>query len=111
MDPETDRILHVRLFSHRTTVTTKIFLDELARKHDVEAAEFLVDGAPWLQAALYERGLAFRHESFGDHNPVERAFQEINRRTEQFYNTFGRAEPNSGDPWLKALARKHNTPN
>ena len=77
VDPETGRILHIRLFPHRTIVTTKIFLDELAEKHAVDDAEFLVDKAPWLHAALIERGLAFRHETFGDRNTVERAFQEI----------------------------------
>lgn len=43
VDPDTDRILHIRLFPHRTTVTTKLFLDELADKHAVDDAEFLVD--------------------------------------------------------------------
>ncbi len=59
VDPETGRILHIRLFSHRTIVTTKIFLDELAEKHDVEDAEFLVDRAPWLHAALSNEDLRF----------------------------------------------------
>ncbi len=111
VDPETGRILHIRLFPHRTIVTTKIFLDELAAKHAVEDAEFLVDGAPWLQTALFERGFAVRHETFGERNPVERAFQEIKRRTEQFYNTFSHADPGTADQWLKALAWKHNTLN
>ena len=111
VDPNTGSILHIQLFPHRTIVTTKNFLDELAEKHAVEDAEFLVDGAPWLQAALFERGLAFRHETFGERNPVERAFQEIKRRTEQVCNTFSHAAPDTANQWLKALAREHNALN
>lgn len=89
VDPETGRILHIRLFPHCTIVTTKIFL---------------VDGAPWLQAALFERGLEFLFEKFDDRNPVERASQEVKRGTEQFYNTFSHADPEITDQWPKALA-------
>lgn len=99
------------MFPNRTIVTTKLLLHELGDKHDIEDTEFLVDGAPWLQAALYERGLGFRHETFGDRNPVERAFQESKRRTEQFYNTFSHADPETAEQWLKALAWKQNTLN
>jgi transposase-like protein len=46
----------------------------------------------------------FRHETFGERNPVERVFQEIKRRTNQFYNTFSHAHPESAEKWLKALS-------
>jgi len=42
-DPETNRLIHVRLFATKTTALTEIFLSELRQKHDVENAEFLVD--------------------------------------------------------------------
>ena len=103
VDPETNDILHLRLFPSRTTVLTKRFLRELADNHAVEDAEFLVDGAPWLQAGLFELGMHFRHETFGDRNPVERVFQEIKRRTNQFYNTFSHADPATAENWLQAL--------
>ena len=48
VDPETNDFLHVGLYSHRTIVSTKMFLRELSEKHYVEDAEFFVDGAPWL---------------------------------------------------------------
>ena len=44
-DPETNELLHVRLFATTTTTLTEIFLCELRHKHDVETAVFLVDGA------------------------------------------------------------------
>lgn len=108
VDPSTDRIRHNRLFPTRTTAITKIFLSESEEKPKIEDARFLVDGASWLQAALYERGLVFRHVTFGDRNPVERIFQEIQRRTGQFYNTFGNADPGTAENWLRALAWRLN---
>jgi transposase-like protein len=104
VDPETNEILHVRLYPTRTIVVTKMFLRELREKHSVEDAEFFVDGAPWLQAGLFELGMHFRHETFGERNPVERVFQEIKRRTNQFYNTFSHADPETAENWLRALA-------
>ena len=88
-----------------------MFLAELAEKHHVEDAEFLVDGAPWLQAGLFELGMHFRHETFGERNPVERVFQEIKRRTEQFYNNFSHADPATVENWLQAIAWAENTLN
>ena len=108
VEPETNVILHVSLYSTRTIVTTKLFLRDLAEKHEVGDAEFLVDGAPWLQAGLFELGMHFRHETFGERNPVERIFQEIKRRTEQFYNTFSHATPESAENWLLALSWAQN---
>ncbi|MFB6069509.1 MAG: IS6 family transposase, partial [Halanaeroarchaeum sp.] len=37
-------------------------------------------------------------------NPVERVFQEIKRRTEQLYNTFSHADPDTAESWLLALS-------
>ena len=67
-------IFHVGVYTARTTVVTKLFLRELQGKHDIDDAEFFVDGAPWLQAGLFELGMHFRHEIHGDRNPVKRDF-------------------------------------
>jgi transposase-like protein len=104
VDPATNVILHVGLYASRNTAVTKLFLRELQDKHAIDDAEFLVDGAPWLHAGLFELGMHFRHETHGDRNPVERVFQEIKRRTTQFYNTFSRASPASAEEWLKAIS-------
>ena len=104
VDPDTNIILHVGLYASRNTAITKVFLRELQDKHAIDDAEFLVDGAPWLHAGLFELGMHFRHETHGDRNPVERVFQEIKRRTTQFYNTFSRASPESAEEWLKAIS-------
>ena len=104
VDPDTNVILHVGLYSSRNTAVTKLFLRELQDKHAIDDAEFLVDGAPWLHAGLFELGMHFRHETYGDRNPVERVFQEIKRRTTKFYNTFSHASPESAEQWLKAIS-------
>jgi transposase-like protein len=50
----------------------------------------------------------FHHETHGNRNPVERVFQEIKRRTEQFYNNFPNADPETVEKWLNALSWAQN---
>ncbi len=52
VDPETNKILHTRLYSTTTTALTEQFLQELTEKHDLDDAMFLVDGTKHLQTAL-----------------------------------------------------------
>lgn len=108
VNPATNDILHVRLYPMRNIAITKMFLRELDEKHEIRDAEFFVDGAPWLQAGLFELGVHFQHETFGNRNPVERVFQEIKRRTNQFYNHFENTEPETVENWLLALAWAEN---
>lgn len=83
----------MRLFSTRNTAVTSIFFSELIEKHDVEDAVFLIDSAPWLQAALHRHGLRFRYERHENWNAVERIFQEAKQRTSLFGNCFRNADP------------------
>ncbi|AFO58809.1 transposase [Natrinema sp. J7-2] len=57
VDPEANKILHIRLYSTTTTVLTERFLQELSEKHTLDDAVFLVDGAKHLQTALRRSGL------------------------------------------------------
>jgi transposase-like protein len=84
VNSDTNKFLHVRLFPARRMALTEQFLAELRAKHTLDDAVFLVDGAPWLHAALDRHGLRFEHETHGDRNPVERVFKELKRRTNQF---------------------------
>jgi transposase-like protein len=104
VDPETNEFLHVRLFPTRTTVLTTQFLQELTEKHDVTDSLFLVDGAPWLQAALFDLNLRFQHLTHGNRNAVERLFKELKRRTEQFATHFRHASADSAETWLQTFA-------
>jgi transposase-like protein len=44
--------------------------------------------------------------TFGERNPIERVFQEIKRRTSQFYNHFENASPEAVEDWLLAVGPK-----
>jgi putative transposase len=110
-DPQSNELLHVRLFSTTTTALTEIFLRELRQKHDVEAAVFLVDGAQHLQTALQRAGLRFQIRRHGNRNAVERIFRELKRRTSSFSNCFSHVEPETAEKWLQSFARWLNATN
>jgi transposase-like protein len=104
VDPATNRLLHVRLFPTRTQALTEMFLSELREKHLVDDAIFLVDGAPWLQAACHRLGLQFQHVTHGNRNAVERIFRELKQRANQFSNCFSHVEPKTAENWSQAFA-------
>jgi transposase-like protein len=104
VDPDTNRLLHVRLYPTRNTAITSMFLSELREKHQVGDAVFLVDGAPWLQAACHRHGLRFQHITHGNRNAVEHVFRKVKRRTNQFSNMFSHVEPSTAENWLQAFA-------
>ncbi|SFH58558.1 putative transposase [Halorubrum aquaticum] len=110
-DPETNDLLHLRLFSTTTTALTEMFLRELREKHEIESAVFLVDGAQHLQTALARAGLRFQTERHGNRNAIERIFRELKRRTSSFSNCFSHVEPQTAEKWLQAFAAWLNAPN
>ncbi|WP_434530967.1 IS6 family transposase [Haloarcula sp. NS06] len=110
-DPQSNELLHVRLFATTTTTLTEIFLRELRQKHDVETAVFLVDGAQHLQTALQRTGLRFQMCRHGNRNAVERIFRELKRRTSSFSNCFSHVDPETAENWLQSFACWHNATN
>jgi len=110
-DPETNKLLHLRLFATTTTALTEIFLRELRQKHDVESAVFLVDGAQHLQTALARARLRFQTKRNGNRNAIERIFREFKRRTSSFSNCFTHVQPETAEKWLQAFATWLNAPN
>ncbi|SDY75369.1 IS6 family transposase [Halopenitus persicus] len=104
VDPETNRILHSQLFPTYTIPIGREFLAELAEKHDVEDALFLVDDANDLKGALRRENLRFHVEIHGFRNAVERVFREIQRRTSSFSNCFSHVDPPTAETWLQAHA-------
>jgi len=77
VDPHTNRLLHIPLYPTRTTAITSMFFSGLREKHHVNDAVFLVDGAPWLQAACHRLGLRYQHITHRNQNIIERVFREI----------------------------------
>jgi len=103
VDPETNKFLHLRLFTTTTIALTQKFLRELRAKHDVSEAVFLVDHAHHLSAALNRTG-RFQTVRHGNRNAVERVFREIKRRTSSFSNSFSHVQPTTTETWLQAFA-------
>jgi transposase-like protein len=104
VDSDTNRLLHVKLSPTRNQAITEMFLAELRDKHLVDDAVFLVDSAPWLQAALHRDGLDYRYEKHGNRNIVERIFRELKRRTTSSRTVFSHAETNTVANWLQTFA-------
>ena len=104
VDPETNEILHARLFQTRTTQLTVLFLRELREQQQIEHATVLIDGATHLASALDRLGLDFRYEKHGNRNSVERVFREVKRRTSSFSNTFSNASAATADDWIKSFS-------
>ena len=74
VNPETNRFLHIRLFTTTKTALTQQFLRELREKHDIENAVFLVDYAQHLAAALQRAGLQFQTIRHGNRNAFKYIF-------------------------------------
>ena len=104
VDPETNRILHSRLFPTYTIAIAREFLTELAEKHDVRDAVFLIDDADDLIGGLRQEGLSYRIQPHGYRNQVERVFREVERRTSSFSNCFSHVNPATAETWLQAYA-------
>ncbi len=86
VDPQTNEVLHMRLYSTTTTALTEMFLQELREKHNVEDARVLVDGAHHLQTALQRVEPRFQVERRGNRNCVEHISRKVKRRTSSFSN-------------------------
>ena len=80
-----------------------MLLAELREKHLVDDAIFLVDGAPWLQAAATPL-TPIPTRTHGNRNAVRRVFKELKRRTKAFATHFRHADPNTAETWLQAFA-------
>ncbi|MFA9518718.1 IS6 family transposase [Halopenitus sp. H-Gu1] len=104
VDPETNRILHTRLFPTYTAAIAREFLSELIEKHDVKDAVFLIDNADDLIGGLRRENLSYRVQQHGFRNSVERIFREVERRTSSFSNCFSHVDPPTAETWLQAHA-------
>ncbi|MFC7210407.1 IS6 family transposase [Natronoarchaeum sp. GCM10025321] len=104
VDPESNKILHSRLFPTYTVPIAREFLTELTEKHAVTDAVFLVDDADDLIAGLRRENLSYRVQQHGFRNAVERVFREVERRTSSFSNCFSHVDPDTAESWLQAHA-------
>ncbi len=104
VDPDTNELLHTTLKPTTNKVLAQSFLIEIAEKHDVDDAVFLVDGSHSLQHACRRHGFDFRYEQHGNRNSVERIFREVKRRTSLFSNCFSNTHAETANEWLRSFA-------
>ena len=109
VDPQTNEILHVRLFPTANKQTTRWFLADLHRRYQLDDVVFLVDDADYLEPVLAEDGYRFQVLAHGNRNAIERVFWEIERRTSSFANSFSHVELETAQDWLEAFAVYHNS--
>jgi len=102
-DPETNKFLHLRLFTTTTTALTERFLRELRKKYDISDAVFLVNYAKHFATALRQLGLRFQPVRHRNQNAVERIFRETKRRTYLFGNSFSYVDLKTAETWLQAF--------
>ncbi|MCU4753158.1 DDE-type integrase/transposase/recombinase [Halobacteria archaeon AArc-curdl1] len=104
VDPQTNRILHSRLFQTYTIAIGGEFLSELIEKHDVADALFLIDDAGDFIGSLQKEGLSYCVEVHGHRNQVERVYREVERRTCSFSYGSSHVDPATAESWLQAHA-------
>jgi putative transposase len=104
VDPQTNKFLYSRLFPTYTIPIAREFLTELAQKHDVEDAMFLVDNADDLIGGLRRKNYTYRVQQHRFRNSVEHIFREVERRTSSFSNYFSHVDPPTAETWLRAHA-------
>lgn len=86
----------------KNTDTTGFFRRELEEEHQLENAEFFVDGAPWLRAGFFELEMHLRHETRGKRYPLERDFREMKRRSNRVETDLPNADRETVVSWHKA---------
>ena len=105
IDVEEKVILHARLSPRRGTKPAAQFLRELKERHNVEDAEFLVDGMGYLTALA--RTDLDGDLNYTDRNVVEKLFQTISMRISRFHETWNASQA-SADRWLTGFIRYYN---
>ncbi len=104
VNPQTNRILHSRLFPTYTIPIAGEFLAELGEKHNLADAVFLVGDVDDLIGGLRKEGLSYRIQRHGFRNKIERVFRGVERRTSSFSNCFSHVAPSTAKSWLQAHA-------
>lgn len=74
VDPETNEVLQLGLYTVHTKETTRMFLDELHRRYRLDGVTFLVDCAAYLTKVLASDGYRFQVIRSGNRNAIERVF-------------------------------------
>jgi len=109
MDTDTREILAVYLSPARSHFDTLRFLKRMMR-YCSNKPLVLIDRGPWYPWALDRYGLRWRHETFGDRNPIEQWFGIVKHRTKRFWNRFPHnSSMKSTLSWMLAFMAIYNS--
>ena len=105
IDVDEKVVLHAELSPRRGTKPATRFLRELKGRHNVEDAEFLVDGMGYL-TALARTDLS-GDLNYTDRNIVEKLFQTVSMRIGRFHETWNASQA-SAERWLTGFIHYYN---
>jgi putative transposase len=105
IDVDEKVILHAHLSPRRGTKPATRFLRELKTRHNVEDAEFLVDGMGYLTALA--RTDLDGDLNYSDRNIVEKLFQTVSMRIGRFHETWNASQA-SAERWLTGFVHYYN---
>ena len=88
INPQNREILNINVYTTANYLTTKAFLKETLEGFKNKPKTVLTDNAAYYPKAFRQLGLNRVIKRHGDRNKVERWFQELKRRTQNFYNSF-----------------------
>ena len=105
IDVDEKVVLHAELSPRRGTKPATRFLRELKDRHNVEDAEFLVDGMGYL-TALARTDLS-GDLNYTNRNIVEKLFQTVSMRIGRFHETWNASQA-SAERWLTGFIHYYN---
>ena len=104
-DTESKCILKVDVYRWRGTDPAAAFLHRLTEVHDLDNAEFLVDGVGYL-TALARHNLR-GHLDYNDRNYIEKWFQTVTMRIDRFHSIWMGSSA-SARRWLNQFKYYYN---
>ncbi|WP_458209721.1 IS6 family transposase [Haladaptatus sp. NG-SE-30] len=105
IDIETKLLLGIDVFDRHGTDQAAVFLSELAEKHDLSDAMFLVDGYGY-RTALFRIGLSGQLD-YTERNLIEKWFHTLKMRIDRFHTSWVGSRP-SVQRWLEQFVHYYN---
>ena len=105
IDTETKLVLGIGVFDRHGTDQAAAFLAELAEKHDLSDATFLVDGYGY-RTALFRIGLS-GHLDYTERNLIGKWFHTLKMRIDRFHTSWVGSRP-SVQRWLEQFVHYYN---
>ncbi|WP_458209894.1 IS6 family transposase [Haladaptatus sp. NG-SE-30] len=105
INTETKLLLGIDVFDRHGTDQAAVFLGQLAEKHDLSDAVFLVDGYGY-RTALFRIGLNGQLD-YTERNLIEKWFHTLKMRIDRFHTSWVGSRP-SVQQWLEQFVHYYN---